>query len=304
VERRRRQDDPVERTLRLDDTKPFQEEVAKSVRAHYRPCVVVMSGARVGEKIVIEGTAMVGRNPEAEVHITDKGVSWEHAHIEDRAGSWAVVDMGSTNGTLVNGERVTDKVLVHGDKIVFGATMVRFDVQDAADQAFDEMVARLLNVDDLTGLYLRRRFDTELRMMIHEASATGQPLGMLVMDLDGIKSINDAHGHAFGAHTIAEAGRVIGRVLEGRGIACRWGGDEFLAALPNADLDGAVAIGEEIHEAIAKHAFEKDGIVLSPGISIGASSYPAEADDAEKLFRCADDAMYRAKRAGKNRVSR
>ncbi len=294
----------MERTLRLDDATPFQEEVAKSVRAHYRPCVVVMSGARVGEKIVLEGSSTVGRNPDAEIRLTDAGVSWEHAYIEDRAGSWAVVDKGSTNGTLVNGERVEERALSHGDKVVFGATMVRFEVQDAADQAFDEMVARLLNVDDLTGLYLRRRFDTELRMLLHEASATGQPLGMLVMDLDGIKIINDTHGHAFGAHTIAEAGRVIGDVLDGRGIACRWGGDEFLAALPRCDAAGALAIGEEVHAAIAAHHFEKDGVVLSPGISIGAAAYPEEASDAETLFKYADDAMYRAKRAGKNRVSR
>lgn len=291
-------------TLRLDDATPFQQEIARSVRNHYRPALVVMSGTRVGDKQVLEsGNSVIGRNPDAEVCLDDAGVSWEHACIEDRGGSFAVVDLGSTNGTVVNGDKVTERVLAHGDKLVFGTTMVRFEVQDAADQAFDEFVARLINVDDLTGLYLRRRFDAELEMLLAQATVEAGSVGLLVMDLDGIKKINDTHGHAFGAFTISEAGRVIGKVVEGRGIACRWGGDEFLAAFPRCDLEQTVAVAEEIIRAIHDHRFEREGAVLEPGISIGASAFPAVAGDAKKLFEAADEAMYRAKRGGKNRVS-
>lgn len=259
----------------------------------------------MGEKIVVEeSNAVIGRDPDAEVCIDDAGVSWEHARIEDQGGSWSLIDMGSTNGTVVNGQKVEERPLQHGDKLVFGTTMVRFEVQDAADQAFDEFVTRLLNVDDLTGLYLRRRFDAELKQMLVRAQRDHQQLGMLVMDLDGIKAINDANGHEFGAFAISHAGKVIGEVVGTRGIACRWGGDEFLAALPGHDIERTLAIGEEVRAAIAAHHFEHDDIVLRPGISAGASAYPAQAANAEALFRNADEAMYRAKRAGKNRVSR
>lgn len=292
-------------TLRLDDATPYQQEIARSVRAQYRPALLVMSGARKGDKILVEeSNAVIGRDPEAEVCIEDAGVSWEHARIEDQGGSWSLIDMGSTNGTVINGIRVDEQPLTHGDKLVFGTTMVRFEVQDAADQAFDEFVTRLLNVDDLTGLYLRRRFDTELQQLLARARASKHPLGMLVMDLDGIKAINDANGHEFGAFTISCAGKVIGEVVGQRGIACRWGGDEFLAALPGHDLERSLVVGEEIRAAIAAHHFEHDEVTLHPGISVGASAFPGQAVDAEGLFRTADEAMYRAKRAGKDRVSR
>ena len=293
----------VTATLRLDDAQPFQQEVARKVRAHFLPVLVVMSGDHMGTRVTVEGNVLVGRDPAAGLCLGDAGVSWHHAHIEDRGGSWAVVDEGSTNGTAVNGERISDQELKNGDKIVFGRTLARFEMQDAADQAYDEFVAKLLNVDDLSGLYLRRRFDSELRAMLASAASDDEPVGLLVMDLDGIKKINDTHGHAFGAYTIGEAGHVIGRITQGRGIACRWGGDEFLAALKSCDLKATMAVGEEIHDAIASHTFEHEGVELSPGISIGAAAFPAQAKSAKALFRAADGAMYRAKKAGKNRVS-
>jgi diguanylate cyclase (GGDEF)-like protein len=123
------------------------------------------------------------------------------------------------------------------------------------------------------------------------------------MDLDGIKKINDTHGHLFGAYTIGEAGRIIGRIIEGRGIGSRFGGDEFLAALPSLDRAAAAAVAEEIRLAIAHHPFQREGVQLFPGISIGVGSYPEDATSQEALFEHADKALYRAKQGGKNRVS-
>jgi diguanylate cyclase (GGDEF)-like protein len=125
-----------------------------------------------------------------------------------------------------------------------------------------------------------------------------------MMDLDGIKSINDTHGHLFGAYVIGEAGRVIGRVLDQRGFASRFGGDEFIAALPSSALEAATLLGEEIRQAISAYPFQREGVALRPGISIGVASFPESANDGESLLQRADEALYRAKRAGKNRVSR
>ncbi len=222
--------------------------------------------------------------------------------LEDRGDSWALIDLGSTNGMSVNGEKGKEFVLQRNDKIVFGRTVVRFEMQDQLEQAYDELVDKLLNVDDLSGLYVRRKFDAELNLAIEAARAERQPVGLLMMDLDGIKKINDSHGHLFGAYVIGESGRVIGRVLEGRGFASRFGGDEFIAALPGLDLAGARGVGEEIRRAVADHKYERENIPLRPGISIGAAAYPESAADADTLFQRADEALYRAKRAGKNQV--
>ena len=195
-------------------------------------------------------------------------------------------------------------MLSSGNRITFGATVVRFDVQDALDQQYDDALDRLLNIDELSGLYMRRKFDRELKTLIDTSRITNAPVGLLVMDLDGVKKINDMHGHLFGAYVIGESGRVIGEVLRARGFASRFGGDEFVAAIPDADLARSESIAEEIRAAINAHCFERDGVTLHPGISIGAASLPESAADAATLFRVGDEALYRAKQAGKNRVSR
>ena len=290
-------------TLRLDaGGEAFREAVSDHVKSQFRPVLVVLDGVRVGDRIVVEGNALVGRDPAAELCLGDAGVSWHHAYIEDRGGSWAVVDAQSTNGTCVNGEVVTEAPLTHGDKLVFGSTLVRFELQDAADRAYDEFVTRLVSIDDLTGLLLRRRFDRELDRLLDEARLRQAPVGMLVMDLDGVKAINDEHGHAFGAYVISEAGRLIGAAVGARGIACRWGGDEYLAALTGLDRSAAIDVAEAIRLAIERHRFERDGVCLIPRISIGVAVFPDHASNRELLFERADVALYQAKRAGKNRV--
>jgi diguanylate cyclase (GGDEF)-like protein len=292
------------KTLAAHAQPDLVSEVARQVRAQYSPVLVVLSGNEVGTRVCVDRSILVGRDPSAELTLTDALVSWHHARIEDRGDSWTLVDLGSTNGTSVNGEPRDEHILKPNDRLVFGGTVVSYELQDAVKQAYNEVVERLLNVDDLSGLFVRRKFDSEVAVLLEAARMERTSLALLVMDLDGIKGINDVHGHLFGAYTIGEAGRVIGEVIGGRGISCRFGGDEFLSALPGLDVESACAVGEEIRRAIGEHRFEKDGIRLRPGISIGVAAFPENATDTESLFQRSDEAMYRAKVAGKNRVCR
>lgn len=294
----------VPRTLKADSA--VSSEVLRRVKAPHRPVLVVVSGLEqdVGRRVTLDRTVIVGRDPSAGLCLGDARVSWHHARIEDRGDGWALVDMGSTNGVLVNGEPVKDGVLRGNDSLVFGSTVVRFELQDGVTQAYNQVVERLLNIDDLSGLFVRRKFDAELGAALEAARHAQKPVALLVMDLDGVKGINDTHGHLFGAYVIGEAGKLIGEVIAGRGFGCRFGGDEYLAAFIGLDAAGAADVGEEIRGAIAAHAFEKDSIPLRPGISIGVAAFPEDASDASTLFQRADAALYRAKQAGKNRVCR
>lgn len=297
--------DRVPRTLKADDT--VSSEVMKQVKAPHRPALVVLSGAEadVGRRVVVDGYIVIGRDPSARLCLADARVSWHHARIEDRGDGWAVVDQGSTNGVVIHGERVEQSALEPGDTFVIGATVLRFELQDGAAQAFNAVVERLLSVDDLSGLYVRRRFDAELAALIEAGRQASTPVSLLVMDLDGVKRINDTHGHLFGAYVIGEAGRLIGTLLShGQGnIGCRFGGDEYLAALPGTERDGAIEVAERIRVAVGQHPFEHEGVRLHPGISIGVATFPDDAQDALGLFQRADAALYRAKEAGKNRVA-
>jgi diguanylate cyclase (GGDEF)-like protein len=287
----------------LEATSTLSRAVVQAVKAPHRPVLVVISGNEMGAKKPVDRSLLIGRDPASDLVLTDALVSSRHAMIEDRGDSWALVDLGSTNGMSVNGEKGKEFILQRNDKIVFGRTVLRFEMQDQLEQKYDELVEKLLNIDELSGLYMRRKFDADLHLAIESARAQQSPVGLLMMDLDGIKKINDSHGHLFGAYVIGESGRIIGKVLEGRGFASRFGGDEYVAALPGLDLARTRDVGEEIRRAIGEHKFEREGIPLRPGISIGAAAFPESAADAVALFQRADEALYRAKRAGKNQVS-
>jgi diguanylate cyclase (GGDEF)-like protein len=294
----------VPRTLPASENPDLANEVRRRIKAPHRPVLVVLNGNEMGQRVVVDRSLSIGRDPDAELMLTDALVSWHHARIEDRGDSWTLVDLDSTNGLTVNGLAVREHVLSSNDQIVIGSTSISFELQDAVKQAFNESVEHMLNVDDLSGLFVRRKFDSELERLVSTARQLRQPLVLLVMDLDGVKKINDTHGHLFGAYVIGEAGRVIGRVIQGHGVACRFGGDEYLAALPELDIAGGEQVAQSILEAIAAHTFVKDGIPLRPGISIGVAAFPEDADDPKALFEAADKALYRAKQGGKNRVCR
>jgi diguanylate cyclase (GGDEF)-like protein len=292
------------KTIPLTDSDAVSEKLRARL-AQRKPFLVVLQGDGVGMRYRVEGIFVIGRDESCDLVMRDTRTSKRHAQFEVRDREVFVSDLGSTNGTILNEERITDaKMMRSGDKVFVGSTVMRLDWQDALEQDFHDELERLLSIDELTGLLQKRRFDTEGRLLVEGTLHRGEPVSVLMMDLDGIKKINDTHGHAFGAYCIAESGALIGKVVGSPGIATRWGGDEYSAILPGVDAKGAAKVGEDILAAIRGHAFERERIRLEPGISIGLATGPQQGDTLEALQRSADEALYRAKRAGKGRVSR
>ncbi|HWL88583.1 MAG TPA: GGDEF domain-containing protein [Polyangiaceae bacterium] len=293
------------RTKPLEDSDQFREALQAELRKHARPTLLVVAGPDVGMRLRLDRSIDVGRDPQASLPLRDESVSWRHVRIEDRgAGEWAVVDLSSTNGTLLNSETVSDSTIHPGDRVIIGKTILEFQEQDAIREGFNAEVERLLSEDELSGLWVKRRFDTQLATTVSAVDiGSVDVVSCIVMDLDGVKGINDTHGHDMGAFVIGESGHVIGRVIGTRGFATRFGGDEFAAALPGVSKQDTIRIADDIREAIRANVFQRGGVVVHPGISLGVSSMPEDATDAESLFRAADQAMYRAKRGGKNRVA-
>lgn len=292
------------RTKPIDDSNEFRNALQAELRKHARPTLMVVAGPDVGMRILLERSIEIGRDPEAGLPLQDESISWRHVRVEDRgAGEWAAVDLKSTNGTLLNGNACIDSPLKPGDRIIIGKTILELQEQDAIRAGFNAEVERLLNEDELSGLWVRRRFDAQLRTTASAVEVGTIPcVSVIVMDLDGVKGINDTHGHDMGAFVIGESGKVIGKVIGERGFATRFGGDEYAAGLPGLTKEETVAIAEAILAAINAHHYERRGIVVKPGISCGVATLPGDAKDAEAVFRAADEALYRAKRAGKNRV--
>jgi two-component system, cell cycle response regulator len=215
-------------------------------------------------------------------------------------GSYYVEDLGSSNGSLLNGrviERATS--IGDGDKIYVGNSVVKFTLVDETEVVFMARMERLAGTDPLTGLHAKHRFDS---MLDEHLRSDARPLCLMMMDLDGLKAINDAHGHRMGAHTISLVGRAIGDILGARGEACRFGGDEFCAYLPGLSMQRAKLVAEEIRLTVEESTYTLDEASTQATISIGCARREQGTDTRSRLVALADQALYRAKNAGRNRV--
>ena len=276
---------------------------AKSTDGAKRPVLVVLTGPQVGQRILLEEPALVGRDPEADLMLADSEVEWHHARVEPRDEGWAVVDLTGARRTEVNGMRVKELLLTPDDQLILGQTVVRFEVHNPIEQAYDAAVLERLNKDELTGLLARRRFDVEMASALAAAERKGEQVALIVLDVDGLKLINDRLGHLVGARMIAEVGRVVGRVVGARGLSCRLGGDEFGVLLPDHDLELGAAMAEELRARVAMHSHEHEGERLSVRVSGGVAVFPEHGRTSLALLRMADEALYRAKRGGGDRIA-
>jgi two-component system cell cycle response regulator len=164
------------------------------------------------------------------------------------------------------------------------------------------IVERQALVDGLTGLANRRQCEETLDDELARVERFGGPLAVVVADLDWFKDINDRHGHPAGDSVLREFAVLLQETVRDLDLAGRWGGEEFVLVLPGTDLTGGAQLAERIRVALADRVvLAVDGTPIPVTASFGVAATPP-AKTATELFAAADAAMYRAKRAGKNRV--
>jgi two-component system cell cycle response regulator len=157
--------------------------------------------------------------------------------------------------------------------------------------------------DALTGLHNRRYLDSHLRTLVERAAARRRPLSVMICDLDRFKQINDTHGHAAGDDVLREFARRVRQNVRGIDLACRYGGEEFVVAMPDTDGDIAGRVAERIRSQIEREPFTlPSGEAISATVSVGVSSLALGSDSVEGLMKRADLALYEAKTRGRNRV--
>ncbi len=159
--------------------------------------------------------------------------------------------------------------------------------------------------DSLTWLYNHQYFQTCMNDILAAAKREKEPLGFIIMDIDYFKKFNDTYGHQAGDFVLKKSAEILNSELRGSDIVARYGGEEFVAILPKRDLQGAYRIAERIRNVFEKSSFEYEHNNLKITISAGVSAYTPSADtDLEKelLIRYADNALYRAKEQGRNKV--
>ena len=162
-----------------------------------------------------------------------------------------------------------------------------------------ETISRLARTDELTGLHNRRSFNESFALALSSARRHGHPLSLISSDLDHFKNVNDTYGHSIGDLVLKEFSNLLKDLVRVEDIASRWGGEEFIILLPNTSSDAAAIMAERI-----RSTFEQQSSCASP-LAVTASFGVAQlqnGDDEDALIRRVDNALYTAKREGRNRV--
>jgi two-component system cell cycle response regulator len=158
--------------------------------------------------------------------------------------------------------------------------------------------------DGLTGLFNRRYMETHLRTLVEQSAARNKPITVLVLDIDYFKAVNDSYGHDAGDDVLREFALRMRKATRNIDLACRYGGEEFVIVMPETDMAVATVVAERLRRRIATEPFaiQQGARHLEVTISIGIAALSSAGDNAASILKRADQALYRAKRDGRNRV--
>lgn len=264
----------------------------------------LLSGHQAGLVIVLQKDFLtLGRDPACDIVLDEIGVSRFHCSLKREGIDYIVRDEESTNGTFLNDQPVTHKILQEQDRLALGPEcLLRFDRQPLEEVELARRLFEGARLDGLTRVFNRATFFERLAQEMSFSQRQQQSFGLLLFDIDHFKRVNDTYGHPAGdavLRQVAERTRDLLRLEDSLG---RYGGEEFAVLLRSSDLVSSVAAAERIRRRIAEQDFELPGEEpLQVTISLGVACWNAHSTQ-ESLLGEADSQLYAAKKAGRNRV--
>lgn len=269
-----------------------------------RPVLLVLTGARLGTVVPLHRLPLtLGRDPLVEFVVPDETVSRRHARFVSSSAGVVVEDLGSRNGTLVNGQRVAQRLLADGDRIMVGRTVLKFALQGRVEEDFQRRVYELSTRDGLTNLHNRRYFDERFATEFAFARRHGTFLGVLMVDIDHFKKLNDTHGHIAGDHVLIDVARTLAAQVRAEDVVARYGGEEIVVLVRDIPRPGVEVLAERLRAAVESLRISYGDRSLAVTVSIGAYVVrPDRETPPESLVANADKLLYEAKAAGRNCV--
>ena len=246
----------------------------------------------------------IGQSAQNDVVIPDDSVSRTHAKLEYDAGGWHVTDLGSTNGTYLNGVRVELGQLRDGDKIQIGSnTVLKFSLQDQLEEQYQKSIYESATRDGLTRIFNKKYFLDTLRKEFAYCLRHRVPLSLVMFDIDHFKKINDTYGHPAGDYVLQRVAAKVAETVRQEDLFARYGGEEFALMLRESPSDKAVRAAERCRRAIDGAEFVFNGTPIRVTVSLGvATVLDSDFSQPEDLIAAADKYLYRAKKGGRNRV--
>ena len=283
--------------------KPRKPGSAEKNREHV-PCLVVLEGNYIGEVYQFQKNSVtIGRADDADVILAEEGVSRKHARADRHEKTYTLSDLGSTNGTYVNGELIQQVVLRDGDKVRMGDVVLRFGFQDALDVNYQETLRNMAMRDGLTKVFNRRYFLESLERELSFSVRQRQPFTCMLLDIDHFKKINDTSGHPAGDAVLKNVAKALSDEVRGYDVLARYGGEEFVILLRATALVNSLLLAERIRRLVENLKTQSDGTLISITVSIGLAAFdPDHPRSGEDLIKEADRYLYEAKEKGRNRV--
>jgi two-component system cell cycle response regulator len=274
------------------------------------PVLVVLIGppGYVGKQYPITtNDIVIGRSVESQVYIDDKSLSRSHAKFAVNGTEISVIDLGSTNKTVVNGQVIpplASCLLKNNDQIKTGNVIFKYLERGSIESVTNAEMYEKAQKDALTGAYSKGALIEKGPEAIKRAEVLNEELSLVTFDIDHFKKVNDSYGHNGGDFVLKELCRiVITKLIRANDYFARYGGEEFVLILSGTSTKTANEVAERIRQTIEAHEFNFEGKIIPVTISIGvATRYSSEADWMQ-IYERADKALYQSKQNGRNRVT-
>jgi len=270
-----------------------------------RAMLLRMDGVGAGQVVSVETTPYtIGRHATNRLPIDDDSISRFHARFVCEDGEYYVEDLGSRNGTFIQGKRVMRSVIKDDDWVQLGARVAfRFTLTDSRQEGLLRKLYESSTRDALTGAYNRRHFEDRLRSEIAFAVRHATDCALILLDLDHFKRVNDTYGHPAGDEVLKHLGAVATRMLRAEDVFARFGGEEFAVILRGSSTRGAGRLAERLMDALRVHHAKYEGLEIPVTLSAGCAALSCcQTPSPEEVVAVADKRLYAAKQGGRNRV--
>lgn len=272
-----------------------------------RAYILFLTGPLVGKLLMLEnGESVIGRGKECTILVNDNRVSRQHVSIAVKGDKAVLRDMGSTNGTFVNGRRVEEKTLKSGDKIqISSATIFKYALQDRTENVFHKELYKMAVMDTVTNIYNKRYFLERLKEEFSHAKRGKKPLTLVMIDIDFFKKVNDTYGHLAGDMVLHQVAARLQGMIRTEDLLARYGGEEFAVLLRGANEEKALALAERMRRRLDEEPIKFEGQDIAVTISLGLATLTPESDiaDGKALIAASDECLYASKQNGRNRVT-
>lgn len=251
------------------------------------------------------GTVEIGRSASVGISLPEvMSLSRKHARLRYTGPVVTVEDLGSTNGTYVNGQPVHGKVALRsGDRFQTAAVHFKFLHERDVENAYHLAIYELVSKDGLTEIYNKRKYEEEVQRELARALRHQRPLSIILFDLDEFKAINDTYGHLCGDFILKQVATLAKELVRPEQILARVGGDEFVILAPETTAEGASILAAKLGERISGFEHQYGEVKIPVSCSFGVAELAAEMITPQALYQAADRALLQSKRDGRRRVT-